>query len=217
MELHQLVRSLPSQAFPPDAKYIPLNGVYFVFERGERGHEGERIVRVGSHTGDGHLASRLAEHLTPNKDRSIFRKNIGRALLYRESDPYARVWELDFTKREIRDKYGHLRDLAKQEKIEAAVSEYIKDRFAVRVIGLSSCQLALDFEKLCIGTVSACPACIESDEWLGRHSSKPKIRSSGMWQEQHLFKACLSRDDLKQLRHLAFGGCPEALPTWPGR
>ena len=31
------------------------------------------------------------------KDRSIFRKNIGRDLLNREKDPYLECWEADFT------------------------------------------------------------------------------------------------------------------------
>jgi serine/threonine protein kinase len=34
-------------------------------------------------------------------DRSIFRKNIGRSLLNRTSDPYLPVWELDFMKRAV--------------------------------------------------------------------------------------------------------------------
>jgi hypothetical protein len=65
-----------------------VNGIYVLFERGEECHDGGRIVRVGTHTGDGQLRSRMLQHfVNENKDRSIFRKNIGRALLNRDRDP----------------------------------------------------------------------------------------------------------------------------------
>jgi hypothetical protein len=49
-----------------------------MFEAGESGHGTDRIVYVGTHTGPGNLPARLAEHFVrENKDRSIFRGNIG--------------------------------------------------------------------------------------------------------------------------------------------
>ena len=69
------------------SKKIYKNGVYILFEKNESGHNGDRIVRIGSHTGNDNLVKRLEEHfLKENKDRSIFRKNIGRALLNKNSD-----------------------------------------------------------------------------------------------------------------------------------
>jgi hypothetical protein len=85
--LHALARGLPRFEFPPPERPVTANGVYLVFERGELAHGGDRIVRVGSHTGHGNLLARLREHATQNKDRSIFRKNIGRALLAKARDP----------------------------------------------------------------------------------------------------------------------------------
>ena len=39
----------------------------------------DRIVRIGTHTGENQLRSRLMQHFVKeNKNRSIFRKNIGR-------------------------------------------------------------------------------------------------------------------------------------------
>ena len=79
--LHAWVNSLPALRFPFGVSQIPLNGIYVLFENGEVGHGGHRIVRVGTHTGHNQLTSRLRQHfLIENKDRSIFRKNkIGRA------------------------------------------------------------------------------------------------------------------------------------------
>ena len=77
--------------FPFDVTRIPLNGIYVLFERGEVAHGANRIVRVGTHTGDDQLRSCLRQHfLLENKDRSIFRKNIGRAPLNRDYDPFLR-------------------------------------------------------------------------------------------------------------------------------
>jgi len=43
-------------------------------------------------------------HVNENKDRSIFRKNIGRALLDKNKDPYLKIWELDLTYRRNKEK-----------------------------------------------------------------------------------------------------------------
>jgi hypothetical protein len=59
---------------------------------------GSRIVRIGTHTGANQLCSRLKQHfLNEMKDRSIFRKNIGRCLLKQANDPFLEFWELDLT------------------------------------------------------------------------------------------------------------------------
>jgi aspartate oxidase len=85
--IHQLSRHLKRHQFPFDNPEIPKNGIYFLFEKQENGHGQDRIVRVGTHTGDNQLYSRLKQHfLNENKDRSIFRKNIGRALLTKNKD-----------------------------------------------------------------------------------------------------------------------------------
>jgi hypothetical protein len=76
---------------------FPLNGIYILFEKGETAHDTNRIVRVGTYPGDKQLRSRQ-HFLVENKDRSIFRKNIGRALLRRGQDPFLPLWELDRTR-----------------------------------------------------------------------------------------------------------------------
>jgi hypothetical protein len=86
---HALVNSLPRYRFPVNAHELPHNGIYVLFEDGEYAHGKDRVVRVGTHTGNNQLRSRLEQHfIRENKDRSIFRKNIGRALLNRDHDPF---------------------------------------------------------------------------------------------------------------------------------
>ena len=76
LELHKLFDSMKRFRFPFDEAKIPLDGIYILFEKGEKAHGVDRIVRIGTHTGQGQLISRLKQHfINQNKDRSIFRKN----------------------------------------------------------------------------------------------------------------------------------------------
>lgn len=201
-ELHHTVSTLERHPFPPSAR-VPANGVYFVFEREERAHGTDRVVRVGSHTGRGNLAARLAEHVTHNKDRSIFRKNIGRSLLNRAQDPFLQSWNLDLTSRANRDRYGASVDLEKQRRVEAQVTAHINGQMSVAVVGFGDAAEALSFERLCIGTLSGCALCHPSAAWLGNFSPEARIRESGLWQVQHLHEPGLASDDLAALRSRA--------------
>lgn len=200
--IHRLFRSLERHRFPFSVADIPLNGVYVLFEKGEYGHGGERIVRIGSHSGEKQLLPRLKQHfLNQNKDRSIFRKNIGRSLLKRNSDPFLELWEIDLTTREARDKYSHLIDLEHQKSIESGISQYIQSNFSFCVFEVIEKAKRLEIESKLISTVSLCEVCRPSDNWLGGSSPKPKIMKSGLWQVNELYKApfdasgieCLSR------------------------
>jgi len=73
-ELHYIFNSKKRFYFPFNELEIPLNGIYILFEKGEYAHGKDRIVRMGSHTGQDKLCSRLNQHfINENKDRSIFR------------------------------------------------------------------------------------------------------------------------------------------------
>lgn len=194
--LHQVLNDLPRYSLLQLDNQVPSDGVYFMFESGEEGHEGQRIVRIGSHTGKGNLASRLREHVRLNKDRSIFRKHVGRALLQRDNDPYLAIWNLDLTARKAREEYGHRIDKTKQASIEGSVSAYIEGNFTVSILAASDSDAACRLEERCIGTVSSCPHCAPSAAWLGRHAD-PRIAQSGLWQIMHLYGKGLEELDLQ--------------------
>lgn len=143
------------------------------------------------------MRNRLIEHMTLNKDRSIFRKNLGRALLNKSQDTFLRFWEMDLTKKADRARYGPLVDKGKQRQVEEAVSQYITSNLSYSVIGVTTDALAL--EQRCIGTVSRCSICAPSLQWLGRHSPKLQIQESGLWQVQHLYCNPISAGHLKLL------------------
>ena len=186
-KIHKYIRNLERHAFPFNKDKVYKNGVYILFEKDEVGHGGDRIVRVGSHTGNDNLIKRLEEHFyKENKDRSIFRKNIGRALLNKKNDTYLDVWDIDFTKSEVKKKYGELLDKEYQENIEQEVSKYIIDKFTFSVIEVIDKNERLSTEKSIINIVSACSECNDSNNWLGRFSTIEKIKKSGLWQTQHI-------------------------------
>lgn len=196
--LHTYCRSLPRHRFP--FEQLPLNGVYVLFEERELGHGGDRIVRVGSHTGQDNMPSRLLEHfVNPNKDRSIFRKNIGRCLLNRASDPYLAVWDQCMTKREDREQHGHLVDTEKQAGVERQVTAYIQRALSFVVIEAPSQAERGALERRMIATVANCPTCRPTAHWLGLWSPLDKIRHSGLWQVQGLAGTSLSDSELHAL------------------
>lgn len=198
--LHTWVNKLEIFSFPYDESKIPENGIYILFEKGEAGHGTNRIVRVGTHTGKDQLRSRLRQHfLASNKDRSIFRKNIGRALLNKAKDPYLAVWEMDMTTRDMREKHGHSINHDKQEKTEKIISDYMRKNFFFGVIRMDDKDERLTLESKIISTVSSCKECRPSEKWLGLHSPKEKIRKSGLWLVNELYKEPLSKADLARI------------------
>ncbi len=186
-DLHDYVRNLKRYAFPFDKNEVYKNGVYILFEKNEFGHNGDRIVRIGSHTGNDNLVKRLEEHfLKENKDRSIFRKNIGRALLNKNSDSYLDIWDIDLTSKKARTEYQPFIKKDYQELIEKQVSDYIRDNFTFSVIEVLDKEERISLEKRLIEIVSSCNECYPSNNWLGKSSPVDKIRLSGLWQTQYV-------------------------------
>jgi hypothetical protein len=192
---------------------LPNNGIYSLYEKGELwGHGGAepRIVRIGTHK-DGNFRSRIAEHylLDESKmnfdrnrpaphERSIFRKNIGRALLNSRKDPYLPVWEIDFTSKASREKSGHLRDVQTEKQVEAEVTQLIRENFSFRFIEIENQSRRMGrrgLESHLIGTVARCGHCQPSGSWLGNHSPKREIRESGLWLVHHLHAESISEEE----------------------
>ncbi len=201
--LHQWFNSLHKFRFPFDKKLIPQNGIYILFEDGEFAHNTNRIVRIGTHRGNNQLRSRLFEHfITENKDRSIFRKNIGRALLNKDRDSFLKEWELDLTTKNTREQFSDKIDFDKQKQVEKKVTNNIQENFSFVVFEVPEKDRRLKIESKIISTVSICTECKPSNNWLGLFSPKDKIRKSGLWLEQGLYKEPLQEEDFKELQML---------------
>lgn len=197
--IHSLAQGLERHRFPFQDARIPLNGIYLLFENGEQGHGGDRIVRIGSHTGINQLRPRLKQHFViENKDRSIFRKNIGRAQLNQDNSPFLAIWNRDRTSRNARRINLSRSELAFQQEIETAVSRRIQQSFSFVVIGVNDKRL--DFERKLISTISHCNECAPSHKWFGKHSPISKIVKSGLWQVQGLNGTTLTSAEIETLQ-----------------
>lgn len=190
LKIHKWANTLPRFSWSFDVCDIPSNGVYLFFEKSEKYFNLDRIVRVGTHTGDNNLVKRLEEHLVKeNKDRSIFRKNIGRALLNKGNDPFLEKWDLDQTTPENRSKVKWtLSDEMKQSDIEFSVSNYMRSNLSFACIPIDSKEERLAYEAYLIKTLSAEPTFKPSENWLGNYSPIDKIKNSGLWLVNELSK-----------------------------
>jgi len=218
--LHEVLCNAPEMRWPFEFDDLPSNGIYFFYEDGEvwgHGGDDQRIVRVGTHR-EGNFRSRMADHYIVNerkmdfdknkaapKDRSIFRKNLGRALLHRDHDPYEVIWNIDFTTRAFREEHGHRRDIEKERQLERDITQLLREQFTFRWIELEGQDRRMGSKGLeagLIGTLARCDECDPSKNWLGRLSPKAKIVSSGLWLLQHLGAPELDEDSIKEIEDL---------------
>jgi hypothetical protein len=151
------------------------------------------FVRIGTHK-ENHFRSRISEHFLLNEskmkftqanpkpsDRSIFRKNIGKAILNKQGDSnYLKTWAIDFTSKIKRANYSHLRNIEKERDIEFQITKLLRNRFYFRFITLEGQEKRMGkggIESRLIGTVASCSLCGPSKNWLGRYSPILKISS----------------------------------------
>lgn len=203
-EIHEITNKMKRFTYPFDLEEMPENGIYILFEKGEKTYDGlDRIVRVGTHTGDNQLRPRISQHfIKENKNRSIFRKNIGRAILNKNNDDYLNIWDLKTVKRVDKEKYGHLLNLEYEKKIEEEVTKYMRDAFSFVVFEVKNKEDRLLFESRLISEVSNCKDCAPSENWLGKYSPKKKIVESGMWLVNELYKDNLSNEEFEILKKI---------------
>lgn len=199
--IHEVFNSVKKIRFPFGS--IPLNGIYILFEAGESAHSASRIVSAGTHTGDNNLRNRLEEHFVKEKkDRSIFRRNIGRAILNKNHDPFLDFWDLDLTTREAKGKYTDINQSSerkKQKDVEREVTKYIQNNFSFIAVEIDDKATRSALKSKIISTVSLCERCKASESWLGNYSPKEKIRESGLWVVNDLFGTPLNEEDIKYI------------------
>jgi hypothetical protein len=204
--LHEQLEILPIVKYPFDLKTLPNNGVYFFYEEGENASHSNnsiapRIVRIGTHR-ENNFRSRISEHFLLNEskmnfsnetpkpsDRSIFRKNIGRALLNKQSDDYLKIWNIDFTTSDNKKRFSQLRNTSKEKEIEIQITTLIRNNFWLRSVPIEGQEQRMGkmgIESRLIGTVTRCEVCKPSQNWLGAFSPVSKINSGKLWLYQHL-------------------------------
>jgi hypothetical protein len=171
------------------------NGVYIIFEEGKTAHGGNRIVRVGTNTGeDATLLDRLYEHYK-NEGRSIFRKHIARCLLEEKYD-MSKLKEL-FHNSKYLSLVGKWKRNAGEEELKKfyemhdAISTHIRNYCSFVLLPVCK-ESRRCWEKKIISTVATCPNCSPSPKWLGNifpetiQPSCTRIRKSGLWNVDHV-------------------------------
>ena len=192
IELHKFLDTLPKIRYPFDANDIPKNGIDIFFEKGEIGHNTNRVVRIGFHLAEGRLVERLVQHFESNKNNSVFRQHIGSCFLSEENNPYLDVWKLQMNPKKMREKYGHMIDEELEEKIERKIDAYIRNNFFFSVLKVDDKDGRLNLKNEMISTISLCNECRPSNEWLGLKSPEEKIKESGLWLKNNLYGKQLS-------------------------
>jgi hypothetical protein len=190
----------------------PKRGVYFIFEPGEiRAADPMhyRVVRVGTHAitdrSNSTLWARIRTHRgfrdgRGNHRGSIFRSHVGAAMLRKEGLTEPTTWIDSNASREVRDLEADM---------ERRVSEYLGS--------MSVLWLAVDdppstksdratIERNAIGMLTKRDAVFDSPSanWLGHHSLKEEIRTSGLWNVNHV-GAYYESDFLKILERCIAG------------
>ena len=177
----------------------PNRGVYFVFEPGQHREScGDRVVRVGTHglkTGSrSTLWGRLRQHRGTrggggNHRGSVFRLHVGQALAAQLDDagvtPPATWASGSSAARPIREREASW---------EARVSDVIGAMSVLWVaVGDDPGPDSLRgyIERTCIALLSnhdRDPIDPPSPGWLGHHARAPEIRSSGLWNVNHVIE-----------------------------
>ena len=205
LEIHKLFNNKKRYSFPfnQHRKEIPNNGIYIIFEQGVIYQNFDRIVRIGTHTGNNQLYSRLKEHfIKKNKNRSIFRKNIGRCILNMEYNSYLRIWNLDTTSAEERNANSKWVDIDFENQLEERISNYIQEKLSFCVFKVDSKEERLFWESKIASTLAQADDIVPSPEWLGNYSPKAKIRESGLWQVNGLEGETITEEELHKLSAL---------------
>lgn len=201
VELHQLFNNMTRLNYKNIKSINYKNGIYIVFEKGEKYLGIDRIVRVGTHTSDNRLVKRLEDHfIRKNKDGSIFRKNVGKSLLSKRKDEYLDMWSIDTSnKRKTIEKYGDKFDILYQKDIESEVTDYMINNFTFVCFEVSEKYKRLRLEEAIIATVNRDENFKSSSEWLGNYSPVSNISESGMWLRQGLNGIEIKKDEFNEI------------------
>ena len=81
----------------------------------------------------------------------------------------------------------------------------MQENFRFIVFEVKDKDKRLEWESKIISTVSLCDECNPSPEWLGRYSPQLKIRQSGLWMVNELYKQPLSESEYEEFKKLICG------------
>ena len=187
----------------------PPRGVYFFFEPGEirsSSGSGLRIVRVGTHAliqvkdkEKSTLRRRLSQHRgtelgAGNHRGSIFRLLLGDAIQVKGRHKEVISWDVCSSAGEAATKLGLSREevLGGERSLEAEVSTYLGSMPFLWIAvpddpGQGSDRGIIERNSIALlSNYDNPPLDPASKDWLGKHSSRPEVRQSGLWNNNHV-------------------------------
>ena len=199
-DVYTLLAPLPrfDHAFVPSR--LPLDGIYFLFEKGEtirlRGLVSDRIVRVGINRSNGRFPSRIRGHygrvgrLGGNKNGSVFRKHLGGALLRRAdpNDQRLRGWLQQ--------------DGPTYPDVEREVSLLLRHNFTFVCVRVDDADERQSLESALIALLAQNPLGRPSSGWLGVYAASEGIHNAGLWNTQHIHSEPLTMQAFRRLSTL---------------
>ena len=185
----------------------PLRGIYFFFEEGELRSGsgiGARIVRVGTHAlKEGSATSlwnRLSQHRGVarreggNHRGSIFRLLLGTAFKGEDNSNEPTSWGIGSDPGKAAEKLGVPRAsvVEAEQALEGRVSRYIGQMpflfLAVEdAAGPNSERGTIERNAIALlSNFGREPIDVPSELWLGRLCDRPRVRESGLWNNNHV-------------------------------
>ena len=213
--IHKIFNEAKRYSYPLRDE-IPNNGLFVLFEKGEKFHDKDRIVYVGSNIKENRIPKMMDYiYQSGNRDNTSFRKNIGRSLLEKDYKSYNKkfnvhptnkiktLWNMDI--KEFDDEFDENSKENKEiQNIEEMVSKYIQDNFSFSIIEVDDKLKRLQLKNKIISSLSLSDESKPNEDWLGYDSPREKIRKSGLWLEQHLgnMENQLIAEDVEYLKDL---------------
>ncbi|RRH77369.1 hypothetical protein [Falsigemmobacter faecalis] len=192
---YDLLARLPCLPFPAALAVAPPQGVYFVFEPGEqRAKGGLRVTRIGTHGltpgGRAVLKTRLRQHYGRKTGdgghhrSSVFRLLTGAALARQAGGDMPAGWG--------GERPQDTQTQAAEQRLEAEVSTLMA-RLELRCLpvadppGQQSLRKVLEAGAIALlSNHGRLPIDPPSAGWLGHHSHAALVRSSGLWNRDHV-------------------------------
>ncbi len=193
-QIHEMLAGLRRHCSGFHAADLPENGIYFFYESGEVFEGGDRIVRVGTHTGEDRLPKRLRLHYRGSARTSVFRRNVGKALVA--------AGDSQITPELLTS----LEPKTFPVVLEQEISHYFEANFSFSVIPVDKKDDRLRLEAGLIASLGRERWVSASEHWLGRSSPVDAICSSGLWNRNHVGGSPLSDTDFELLQSARWWG-----------
>lgn len=201
--VHALFNQLPRLSYKEIESLPYSNGIYVMFEEGEKFGKMDRIVRIGTHRSDNRLKQRLSDHFhKDDSDGSIFRKHIGRCLLYRERHPYLSTWDLNTSTPDVVEHNRDRIDMAFEMSIEHRITRYLQEYVTFVCFEVNTEAQRLRYEESLIALLAQSQEAVASEKWIGLNSPKAEIISSGLWNVQGIDAKPATLQELQEIQDL---------------